>query len=377
MDYSSYELPFLSGPRRVHAFSYVLAYSRRQYVRFVERQDMATTQAEHVNAFQHFGGVARTCLYDNAKLVVLRWEDGQPVYNRRFLAFATHYGYRPWACVPYRSQTKGKVERPFLYIERNLLNGRTFSDIDDLNRVTSGWLQDVADQRIHRETRERPIERFERERELLLPLPERDYDTADVVYRVVDAEGLIAYQTNRYSVPWQRIGQLLAARVTQQAVLVYGPDLTELARHERLVDGAHHKSVRPEHRPDDSHRYHEGLRERFHELGPAGERFMAGLVMNRRYSWKEAARTLSLLGLYSQADLVRALERAVRYCAFSCRAIERILAAQATPRVSTGFDDELRDQLDRLRIGPEVAPRPGSDYDALFEEQDDEPHGEA
>jgi len=27
----------------VHAFSYILAYSRRQYVRFVEKQDFATT----------------------------------------------------------------------------------------------------------------------------------------------------------------------------------------------------------------------------------------------------------------------------------------------------------------------------------------------
>src|ERR1035441_9279993 len=44
MDYSPYDISFTAeGRRRVHAFSYILAYSRRQYVRFVEKQDFATT----------------------------------------------------------------------------------------------------------------------------------------------------------------------------------------------------------------------------------------------------------------------------------------------------------------------------------------------
>ena len=54
MDYSPYEIPFtVEGQRRVHAFSYILAYSRRQYVRFVERQNFATTIREHVRAFEY------------------------------------------------------------------------------------------------------------------------------------------------------------------------------------------------------------------------------------------------------------------------------------------------------------------------------------
>ena len=44
MDYSPYDITFTAeGRRRVYAFSYLLAYSRRQYVRFVEKQDFATT----------------------------------------------------------------------------------------------------------------------------------------------------------------------------------------------------------------------------------------------------------------------------------------------------------------------------------------------
>jgi transposase len=95
MDYGVYDIDFtVDGRRRVYAFSYVLGYSRRQYLRFVESQDFATTLCEHVNAFTHLGGVAATCLYDNMKVVVTGYEDDVPIYNPRFLAFATHYGFR-------------------------------------------------------------------------------------------------------------------------------------------------------------------------------------------------------------------------------------------------------------------------------------------
>src|SRR5208337_1487155 len=101
MDYSPYDIAFtVEGRRRVHAFSYVLGYSRRQYVRFVESQDFTTTIREHARAFEYFQGLAATCLYDNMKVVVTSYDGDQPIYNTRFLAFATHYGFQPWACRP-------------------------------------------------------------------------------------------------------------------------------------------------------------------------------------------------------------------------------------------------------------------------------------
>jgi len=59
MDYSTFEIAFTEeGRRRVHAFSYILGYSRRRYLRFVESQDFTTTIREHVRAFEHLGGAA-------------------------------------------------------------------------------------------------------------------------------------------------------------------------------------------------------------------------------------------------------------------------------------------------------------------------------
>ena len=51
MDYSLFEIDFLEeGKRRVWAFSYILAYSRRRYLRFVESQDSTTTVGRAVTS---------------------------------------------------------------------------------------------------------------------------------------------------------------------------------------------------------------------------------------------------------------------------------------------------------------------------------------
>ncbi len=94
LDYAVQDIDFTAeGRRRVSLFSYILGRSRRQHLRFVESQDMATTLNEHVRACAHLGGVAATCLYDNMKVVVTGYENDVPIYNPRFLAFATHYGF--------------------------------------------------------------------------------------------------------------------------------------------------------------------------------------------------------------------------------------------------------------------------------------------
>ena len=335
MDWATYTIDFgQEGRRKVNLFSYVLGYSRRQYIHFTASQDLETTLREHVRAFEHLEGAAATCLYDNMKVVVARYEDGEPIYNTRFLAFATHYGFRPVACRRRRPQTKGKVERPFLYIEKNLLSGREFRSLEHLNEVAAWWLAEVADVREHRQTRRRPIDMHAEELPHLIPLPERPYEVAEMVYRTVDAEGFIPYGNNRYSVPWHYLGQVLPVRITDEAVAIYSPRLELLARHVRFpATERHRQSRQPEHLPPrDLARRREVLRERFAELGALAVRFLEGLLSTQRCGWDHAQKVLALLGIYRREDLLAALERAVRYGAFSAKSVERILAVQARPK---------------------------------------------
>lgn len=370
MDYSTFEIDFTEeGRRRVHAFSYILGYSRRRYLRFVESQDFTTTVREHVRAFEYLGGTATVCLYDNMKVVVQGWDGDQPVYNTRFLAFAFHYGYRPWACRPHRPQTKGKIEKPFFHITTHLLNARTFTSLAHLNAfVADTWLPQI-DRRPHDTTKRPPLELWEDERAHLVPLPAHAYDTAEVLYRTVGPEWHLPYKQNVYSVPWNLIGLTLPVRITEHELIVYGSTLHEIARHALAPPGAHQRLTNPAHAPGrDEKRRHEQLAERFAELGPEGPRFLDALVRARRYGKDEAHRVLALLGTYARADLVAALERACRYRAFSLTAVERILAAQAQPKAPIlALTEEASAQLAALVGADAVPPRSTADYLPLLE----------
>jgi hypothetical protein len=252
------------------------------------------------------------------------------------------------------------------------LNARTFRSLDHLNEVAAWWLTNVSDVHVHRETKRRPIDLYQEELPYLLPLPPQPYDTAEVLYRTVSVEGYVAYRQNFYSVPWQRIGEILPVRVTENELIVYGPDIVEIARHELLpTTTTGQKCAIKSHMPgsDVRHNY-EVLKQRFEELGPQGGSFFEELVKNRRYGKDEAQRILGLLSTYRRDDLSAALERASRYRAFSLSVVERILAAQAQPRPALdSLEEETREHLRQIG-GDAVQPRTAAEYQKLLESEE-------
>ena len=80
-------------------------------------------------------------------------------------------------------------------------------------------------------------------------------------------------------------------------------------------------------------------------------------------------RVLGLLATYHRQDLLHALERAARYRAFSCSAVERILAAQAHPR--SGWESlqaEARESFAEILRQSPVSARSTAEYQPLLEE---------
>jgi hypothetical protein len=260
------------------------------------------------------------------------------------------------------------VERPFSYVEGNLLNGRSFSTLEHLNQIAAAWLANTADLRVHRETGKRPVDAHAQERGHLLPLPAGAYDTARIVYRVVDVEGMVSYERNLYSTPWRLVGRLLPVRVTENELFVYDPaSLEQVACHPLVTRQKGERVTDPAHRPSRSpQEQEEALRQRFGELGEAALCFLEGLLRTHRDGKSQARKVLGFLALYARADVLAAFERAVRYHAFTWKALERILAVQARPRPPL---DCLNDQYRAsLADDPPVGPRPTSDYQQLLEE---------
>jgi transposase len=367
MDWSPYTIPFTRiSKTEVLCFSYILGFSRRQYIDFTTNRKFFTLIRRHQDAFHHFQGVPKQCLYDGEKTVLLRWEAGRPVYNPAFIAFITHYHCKP--IVVRRPETKGKIEAPFQYVEKNLLNARTFQDLDDLKATAQWWLRDRSDQHVHETTHRPPLELFmEQERCALQPLPLHDYDSSEVALRVCSIDGFLDFETNRYSVPYEYVADILTLKATEQDVFIYSPEIELVAHHERLAQGAGKTSEKPEHRTSKKIRYGlEPVRDAFLALGNHAEAFLAGLkVTYPRNAGFHARFILHLKETYHADDINMAFHHALRYQAFDAKAIERILLAKAKPRTLESVrNEQARKELEKTL--PRIEQRPLDEYCTLL-----------
>jgi transposase len=212
-------LDYAADKRKLYAFALVEAHSRMLYLEFTHSQSFETFVRCHVHAFTAFGGVAREIAYDNLATAVAE-HDGRLVrFLPRFLAFAREYGFYPKACNLAAGWEKGKVERAIGYVRQNFWPLRDFTDLHDANRQVRHWLSEVANQRQHRETRERPMDRFKAD--VLRPLPVIPYDYRDTVEALVHKDLRLQFDGNRYCVPPRFVGRRLTLKADSSSVTIY------------------------------------------------------------------------------------------------------------------------------------------------------------
>jgi transposase len=212
-------------------FVMTLGFSRRLFAVAFARQRLREWLGGHELAFQHFGGVTDRMVVDNARAMVLEHTRESVRWHPTYADFAGYYGFRPWACAPYRPQTKGKVESGVKYVARNALAGKRFHSWAHLNAWLVEWATTVADQRIHGTTHERPADRFARE--ALTPLDGRPpYAFAHVRERVVANDALVSIDGSRYSVPAHLAGTIVTVREHATDFTIWQRD-TLVATHAR------------------------------------------------------------------------------------------------------------------------------------------------
>jgi transposase len=225
-----------NAERPLMAFVLVLSYSRAIFLRFFLSQNLSNFLYGHQLAFAHFGGLARVCLYDNLKSVVIERIGKAISFNRRFMEFAAHYRFEARPVGIARGCEKGRVERSIRYIRENFFAARRFKNLDDLNRQALSWCQTTALERHWVENDKRTVaEVLQEEQSKLMPLPATEHPCAERCEVVLGKYPQVRFDLNDYSVPPQYVHKTLVVLATLDNVRIFD-GTTVVATHLRSYD---------------------------------------------------------------------------------------------------------------------------------------------
>ena len=329
VDWGSYgSVKVGSTYRRLSFFVMVLCYSRLMYLEFTLSQSMEHWLACHQNAFRFFGFLVEKIMVDNLKSAVLKRNIGQaPVFNARYLDFARHYGFTIVPCGVGKGNEKGRVESGVGYTKKNLLNGLDIPNFESLTQAAKIWLDQIANVRIHGETKKRPIDLFNEEKSLLRPLPEHDFDIGNVSEVRVSRQFRITLDTNHYSVPAEYAGARLTLKTYPDRLLIYDSEKL-VARHQRSYD-RHQDFEDPDH-PKPLLEYRKKARDQkimmhFLKLSPKSQCYFEALEKKRLNAFVHIRKIVALSDIYGEQAVGRAIEDALFYHAFSSEYIANIL----------------------------------------------------
>jgi transposase len=364
--------------RKVSVFVAVLCYSRLMYIEFTLSQRKAEFYRGVVHALEFFGGSPRALIVDNLKAAVQNGSGRAACFHPEFLALCGHFCLQPVACERRDPESKGIVEGAVRYVKHNALAGRAeaLTCFQDYLALAPLWRDQVANVRLHETTRERPLDRFQRERPRLRPLPAIPFDTDEVMPAVVSPHARVEFDGNRYSTPPDLARRTVTVRASRDTIRVL---------HEGQVSAQHVRChqrgqliVLPDHRAAALARTRRArssaLERAFDALGPEARQFHLGLRQRPLKTGVHLRRLIGLAQLYGPTELLSAIARALELAIYDAAAVENLLLAQRrrrqlpTPTLPTPKRRELIEEI-------ELEPADPGRYDRFCNHAEEDSHG--
>jgi transposase len=334
-DFGEASVQLADGTRRVvHFAAYRLKYSRWMHVVLVPNERVEALVRALLDSFLHAGpGVPLRVVFDNPKTVVVKYDDGRPVWNATLAQVAIDYGFTIELCTPRQPQQKGSVENLVGFVKRAFFRARRFQDpTTDLPHQLSEWLVEVNTVRPCRATKEIPAVRLVAEQARLkaLAVAPNDYGLRFAV--TVGPTAMVTHQSIRYAMP--------AAACGLPATLALYPDRVKI-----VTVGGRHEAVHPRFPTVGTVSYLPGqragqlqsvygkrkrlyfMRERLLELGPVGEAYLTELVHQRPHTWAgDVERLFALLEELGDERFRQVLQRALMQQTFGAEYVIRGIA---------------------------------------------------
>ena len=331
MDWSPHRVMLGGQECIVHTGSIVLCFSSWGCMHFYENEKIASVIHLHKKTFHELQSVVETMTYDNMTTVGRHVGPGKVWMNPEFLTHSEEYGFEPIILPPGAKDRHGCVERMLSYIEGNFLKGREFVDFDDSNRRGDIWRARTASVRIHGTHRERPIDRLERERPYLKPLPHflsKTYHKE--VKRIIERDFCVSIDTSRYSTNPSFVGEQAFVRLYDEYLEIWIHDQMHCRHTYTSIKGK--RQVLPEHEKE----FRETTSQKvlfedvFLRLGDIAKTFYEGLKEQRgKAAGYHMQRILKLANRHGADVINGAMAHAQRFGAYSAEAINRIIQGKA------------------------------------------------
>jgi transposase len=332
-DTSPHDFELGGKKRRVQTASAVLCYSRMLFFQCYPTFRRFDCKVFLTDALRYMGGATTRVMIDNTHVVVLCGSGREMVPVPEMAAFAERFDFQFVAHAIGNANRSARVERPFHFIENNFLAGRTFRSWEDLNQRAREWC-DKVNSTYKKHIRAVPRELFAVERLHLKPLPAWIPEVYRLQQRLVDIEGYVALNSNRYSVPVDWIRRRVEVRETRDQIEIQ-LDARRLVTHRRIAEAEHRRVMLAEHRPPrgqrdarpDPHPEEKAIVAAEPELAD----YVAGLKQRSRKIVTLAMRQLlRLVREYPREALLGAVREAGRYGLYDLDRLERMIVRRVT-----------------------------------------------
>lgn len=367
-DWSPYTVLIAGQLTRIFVYSYINGFSRYRVYDAALSENQGAVFEAYENGLIESGGVPQRVQTDNAKVFVQNASRSNFHWNPRYLHLCGHYGFEPSLSFPGHPWSKGKVEKPFDFLETHFIAGASFENFPDL-LVKLKAFQTRVNTRPHATIKTTPEELIAKDREAFSALPLTRYVGVKEETRKVTFDCLLSYGGSRYSVPWPFAGKHVWVRLSKgyylevysQANAIIAVHPVSMAKGAVVLEKSHYRT------PISVLASIDRLKLRFRETFPGHEMFLEKLLaqkrMNARYHLHEI---LELARLYHTADFENALGVSLQYNVFTVNFLSGYLAKN----FQQSFDLAPRAILGpELLTMPEPVTRDLTDY-RLFSEQE-------
>lgn len=205
----------------INIFNVVLKYSRYNYLEMSIQKRFDDVARGLINSFIKFGGVPRELLFDNMSTVANVNIIPRKATNA-IKRLSQDFGFKIRFCRARRPETKGTVEARNKIIDWIRAYNGEFETLEELKSIVDNINKDM-NITICQETEMSPTALFYKEKEYLLPLPNKaiieTYLTPNK-YKV-SSEALIKYGNSKYSVDPKLIGEEVTIDLFNDKLYIY------------------------------------------------------------------------------------------------------------------------------------------------------------